>query len=297
MVPRWSAGASSIALGVGIAASAVLGPLGLEAIKFRLSDHLINQFIGGEVVSLAILAPAAIAAGVLWLRDHRLAPALALGPAMYAVYTYTTVIVGQEYGRYAGNVERFFPLYAALVAGGVAIATRAWSQLAASDVPMPSDRLRKALAGIFLAIGGLVGLAWAQQIRLVMTGDPSADYREGPTLFWVIKLLDVGFVIPLLLATGVGLLRKRPVAVRVAYGLAPFVTCLAASIAGMAIAMEATGDPSSQPAMIAVLLPAVASLALATVRLLRTGSTPVEPAGASRRRDAAYYAGRWGSHA
>jgi len=297
MVPRWSAGISSIALGSGIAASAVLGPLGLEAIEFRLSDHLVNQFIGGEVVSLAIVAPAALASGVLWLHGHRLAPALALGPAMYAVYTHTTVIVGQEYGRYAGNVERFFPLYAALVAGGVAIATRAWSQLAASDVPMPSDRLRKALAGIFLAIGGLVGLAWAQQIRLVMTGDPSADYQEGPTLFWVIKLLDVGFLIPLLLATGVGLLRRRPVAVRAAYGLAPFVTCLAASIAGMAIAMEATGDPSSRPAMIAVLLPAVAGLALATFRLLRTGSTPVEPAGASRRRDAAYYAGRWGSHA
>lgn len=297
MTPRWISGVGSIAFGLGIAASAVLGPLGLEVIEFRLSDHLVNQFIGGEVVSLAVVAPAAIAAGVLWLRGHRLAPALALGPAMYAVYTYTTVIVGQEYGRYAGNVERFFPLYAALVAGGVAITTLAWSQLAASDVPMPADRLRKALAGTFLAIGVLVGLAWAQQIRLVVTGDPSADYREGPTLFWAIKLLDVGFVIPLLLATGVGLLRRRPVAVRVAYGLAPFVTCLAAAIAGMAIAMEATGDPSSQPAMIAVLLPAVAGLALATFRLLRTGAAPVESAGASRHPGAAYYPERWGSHA
>ena len=268
MIRSRLAGFGSIALGTGIAVSTVLGPLVLKAITFRTSTHLENQFVGGEIISLAVVAPTAIASGVLWLRGHPLAPALAFGPALYAVYTYTTVVLGQEYTRYDGNVEQFFPLYAGLVAGGAAIAAFAWSRLGETVVPVPSDRLRRTTAGIFLGLGGFFALAWALQIRLVVTGQPPAEYQEGPTLFWVIKLLDFGFMIPLLIATGTGLLRQHPAAIKAAYGLATFATCLAGSIAGMAIAVEVKGDPSAQPAMLAVLVPATIGLALITKHLL-----------------------------
>ncbi|MEJ7763801.1 MAG: hypothetical protein WKF80_13500, partial [Thermomicrobiales bacterium] len=269
-VSKRTAGLGSIALGIGIAASAVLGPLVLRVIEFRTSANIENQFVGGEVVSLGVVAPAAIAAGVLWLRGHRLAPALALGPALSAVYTYTTAVLGQEYARYPGNVERFFPLYAGLVTGGAAIAAYAWSRLGETEAPIPSDGLRRTVAGIFLGLGGFFALAWTAQIRLVVTGNPTAEYEEGPTLFWLIKFLDFSFMIPLLIASGAGLLRRHPAAINAAYGLAVFATCLAGSITGMAVVMEAKGDPSAQPAMLVVLLPATAGLAIVTARLLRS---------------------------
>lgn len=275
------AGVGSIALGTGIAVSAIIGPLVLNVVKFRTSTNLANQFVGGEVVSLVVVAPLAIASGVLWLRGHRLAAPLTLGPAIYAVYTYTTVIVGQEYARYDGNVEKFFPLYAGLVAGGAAIAAHAWGQLSEMAVPVPSDGLRRTLAGIFLSVGGFFALAWAQQIRLVAIGSPSAEYVEGPTLFWTIKLLDFGFLIPVLIATGVGLARQHPTAIRAACGLATFVTCLAGSIAGMAVVMQGKGDPSAEPVMLAVVVPATVGLALMTERLLRSyprGTSECPPA-------------------
>jgi hypothetical protein len=270
MSPHRAAGIGSILLGTGIAAGAILGPLAFRVIAFRTSRHIENQFVGGEVVSLGLVAPTLIAAGVLWVRRHRLAPAVALGPALYAVYTYTTAVLGQEYARYPGNVEQFFPLYAGLVAGGVAIAGLAWSRLGEGELPEPSDGLRRSLAATFLALGGFFALAWAAQIRLVLMGTPSAEYREGPTLFWLIKFLDCGFVIPALVATGVGLVRRRPLAVRAAYALAPFGTCLVGSVAAVAIAMEVKGDPSSEPAMLAIALPAAVGLAVATGRLLET---------------------------
>lgn len=264
------AGLGSIVLGAGIAVSAVLGPLVLKVIRFHTSANLENQFVGGEVVSLAIVAPAAMAAGALWLRGHRAAPVLALGPALYAVYTYTTVVVGQEYTRYGGNAEKFFPLYVGLVAGGAAMTAFAWSQLVETTVPIPSNALRRTLAAVFLGIGSLFALNWTAQIRLVIVGKPTAEYADGPTLFWLIKLLDFGFVIPLLMVTGVGLLRRHEIAIKAAYGLAAFVTCLTGSVAGMAIAMVAKGDPSAQPAMLIVVLPATIGLALGTMRLLRS---------------------------
>ncbi len=263
-------GLGSIALGAGIAVSSVLGPLVLDMIKFRTSTAIENQFIGGEIVSLAIVAPVAITAGVLWLRGHRLAPPLALGPAIYAVYTYTTAVLGQEYARYDGNVEKFFSLYAGLVAGGATLAVVAWTQLQETSIPVLPDKLRRTLAGIFLGLGGFFALAWAQQIRLVHIGDAPVDYRAGPTLFWLIKFLDFGFLIPALIATGVGLTRQQPSAIKAAYGLATFATCLAGSITGMAVVMQVKGDPSAEPTMLAVMASATIGLAVVTKRLVRS---------------------------
>jgi hypothetical protein len=271
-------GAGLIILGVGVAASSILGPLALNVIRFRTSANIENQFIGGDVVSLGLVAPVAMVAGVLWLRDHRLAPALALAPALYAVYTYTSVILGQEYGRYEGNVEKFFPLYAGLVAGAGVIAAVAWSQLGRAGLPVPSVRLRRGVAGLFIAFAGLIALAWSRQIQLVITGHPTTEYLEGPTLFWLIKLLDFGFVIPAMVVTGIGLLRANPGAIKATYGLVGFLTCLTGSIAGMAVAMELKQDPSSQPAMIVILLPATAGLAALTASLLRSYLRATTPA-------------------
>lgn len=212
----------------------------------------------------------AVAAGMVWLRESHLAPAIAMAPALYAAYTYTTVVLGQEYARCDGNVERFFPLYAGLVAGGLAVGSFAWSRLGEVWLPTTPDRLRRAIAGVFLGTGVLFALAWSQQIRSVVTGHTPADYREGPTLFLVIKLLDLGLVIPLAIVTGGGLLRNHPAALEAASGLIGFLPCLIGSVAGMAVAMDVKDDPSSQPAMLAIPLPITAGLATLWVGLLRS---------------------------
>lgn len=262
-------GLTAVVLGAGIGLAAAIGPLGAHLIKFRTSAHIENQFIGGEVASLGLVAPAAIVGGVLTARRHRLGPVLSMGPAMYAVYTYTTAIVGQEYARYPGNVERFFPLYAALVAGGAITAVQSWNQIDQRSLPALSDRLRKGLAGTFLSLGGFFALAWAAQIAAVLAGHQSDEYREGPTLFWTIKLLDYGFFIPLLFATGAGLIQRDPRAAKMAYGLAPFATCMIASIGGMGVAMEVNDDPSANLGMLAIFTPIGLALTGLTVALLR----------------------------
>jgi len=283
MSARRVAGIGLIALGGGVAASAILGPLVFKVVKFRTSANLENQFVGGEVVSLGVVAPVAVAAGILWLRGHRLAPTLALAPALYAVYTYTSVVLGQEYARYPGNVEKFFPLYAALVAGGAALTAAAWSALPVGAIPLPPARLRRTLAGLFIGVGGLFALTWARQIQQVLTGHPMSEYLEGPTLFWVIKLLDLGFVIPASLATGVGLLRARPAATKAAYALAGFLTCLVGAVAGMAAAMELKHDPAASPALLAIAGAGTLALAAATADLCRSSVRRTEPSRSSTR--------------
>jgi hypothetical protein len=59
-------GVGLIGLGAGLAASAILGPLGLGRITFRVSASAESQLLGGEIVSLLAAAPLALAAGLAW---------------------------------------------------------------------------------------------------------------------------------------------------------------------------------------------------------------------------------------
>lgn len=261
-------GGLALLLTAGIAVNAVLGPLALGVIRFRVSESAETQFVGGEAVSLGLVVPLLIASGILWLRGHRLAPALAIGPALYTVYTYLTAVAGQEYARYEGNVERFFPLYAALIAGGAALAVRSIAGLVAADVPEPAGGLGRAAAWMLIGIGAFFALAWATQIGRVLGGTASTEYAESPTLFWLIKLLDLAFVIPAFVTTGAGLLRHRPWAARAAYAMMAFATCIASAVAAMAIAMEVSADPASEPLMLVVVVPTALAFAGVTWRLL-----------------------------
>jgi hypothetical protein len=136
---RRMTGVALILLGLGLAVSAILGPLGLGIISFRVSPSAQIQLLGGEFVSLVVAAPVAIPAGVLWLQGHRLAPALAIGPAMYAVYTYVQFILGPDYRSYPGNNESLFPLYVLLTILSWTLATRAWLAL---DLLRPTSLAR-----------------------------------------------------------------------------------------------------------------------------------------------------------
>lgn len=258
------------ALGIGMAASAILGPLALKVITFRTSHNIENQFVGSEIVSLGIVAPLAVASGVLWARGHRMGPVLALTSGLYAIYTYTSVVLGQEYGRYPGNVEHYFPLYAGMVALGGLVTWSAWTRVRNLLVTEPSVGIRRTLGWTFTGIGVLIGIAWAGQIRQIVSSHPSTEYLEGPATFWVIKFLDFGFLIPAAIVIEIGLIRNQPGAIKAAYGFGGFLACLTGSIAAMAVAMEVRNDPSAAPALIAILFPISVALAAGTIQLIRT---------------------------
>jgi MFS family permease len=259
----------SFLVALGIVIAGLLGPLVTGVIQLHLPENLVNQYIGGEVVTLAVAAPALLAAGVLWLKGDRLAPALAFGPAAYTVYTFVTAIVGQEYGSYDGNAERAFPLYAVLVAGGLATAVLATSELIQRPAPVPPDRLLRGTAAIFLLISVFFAFAWTSQIALVYRGDLPSEYVEGPTLFWLIKLMDLSLLLPAFTVVGIGLLKRHPVAIRLSYGTVSYAVCMSGAILGMAIAMMLKDDPAASGVMIAFLTPVTIGLACVAVSMLR----------------------------
>ena len=266
-----------ILLGLLVAASALLGPLVFGVVRFHVSPSAETQLLGGEVVSLIVVAPLAIIAGALWLRGNPLAPALALGPSVYSLYMYVQFIIGPDYTRYPGNNEYAFPLYLALILLSWATGLSAWRALAVTPMPRLGIGVRRALAAILLVLNITFGFAWIASVAAVLASPHASsawqEYQLDPTLFWLIRMMDLGFVIPASFIVAVGLLRRAPWSVTLAYAFLGFQTLIVAAVAGMAVMMSVRSDPASNPVLLAITVLLTVALAAMFFSLLRAQSS------------------------
>jgi hypothetical protein len=260
---RWL-GYGLIALGAGVALLALLGPLGFAVIDYRVSETLRNQTIGLDAVTLVLIAPIAMAVGVLALRRHPAAPVLALGPAAYSAYMLVQYVLGPDYAQRRGNNERFFVLYLALFVLAGAIGLRAWNAIDLERVPRVSRPIL--VARVLLPLAGL--LVFARYLPLLIDAARAkplgGDYTAGPTFFWTIALLDLGVGLPTLIATAVGLERGRAWSAKALWVLVGWLALVGPAVAGMATVMYMNGDPNASAATLAMMCGlAAASVALA----------------------------------
>lgn len=273
--------------GFGAALVAVLGPLVADVIEYHASEEAVNQVMGGDVAGLVLVAPVSIIAGILVWRGHIAGPVLALGPAVYGLYMYSQLGLGNDLSRYSGNSERFFPLYLGMFVLAAAIALAAWRAIDASRLPATPRRLSRFFGwfvlgiAFFLAFGlhlpGLVE-AWADQ-------PTNTEYLADPVVFWLVKFMDLALVVPALVVVGLGVLRNAAWAAKAKYAAAGWVALLGSSVAGMAVVIQATGDPAGSVInTVAFAAFAVIGLAVAVLvyrPLFLAGSPPRDEATAS----------------
>ena len=238
-----------VALGLGIATSSLLGDLGLGVMRYRTSPTTLNQLIGGDAAALFVIAPLCLVAAALAAREHPIAPLLGLGIAAYSLYTYAQVIIGQEYLRLPGNIERFFPLLLTVfILAEMAFAV-AWQVL--QPLPRPSLKVERTAGVVLLLLA--VFLVFGQHLRPILAAwtDPGSltEYASSPTPFWMVKLMDLGIVVPAAIATGVGLLCGQSWARRAMYVIFTAYSCLAISVAAMGIVMNLNDDPDASPTL------------------------------------------------
>jgi hypothetical protein len=244
-------GAGLALLAAAVAVVAVLGPLVFDVLRYRTSATTMNQIVGGDAAALCVVAPVTVAVGVLALRGHPAAPVLALAPSIFAVYTYTQLIVGNEYLRLPGNVERFFPLLLGVFILASAIALRAWTSVPAGRLPATSGHADRLAGVLLLVIAAFVVLGLHLPTYLdAMRDHPAAvQYLSSPTPFWLVKLMDLGIVVPAAITVGIGALRHRPWARKPVYAILGAYTLIGASVAGMAITMVLRDDPDASLAV------------------------------------------------
>lgn len=280
-----------LAIATLLAINVLLGPLGLGVIQWRVSVIGLNQTYGADGAALVLVVPTAVAAAWLWQRRARLASPLALGVGLATLYYALASGLGPDYTRYSGNNEQFFLILLALIALSWTVVCEAWTTLD-SRPPAPPRWLARSLGSVLILGSAAVGLAWTKQLLEIamagaLSGADALAYADAPSAFWLIRVIDLGFIVPICLATGIGLWRGSARAVKVSYAVTAFMTLQAASVLAMGTVMLWRQDPTATPTLVYVLVPVSVGLAVFTARLLASyerGQDALGPLGSIQQR-------------
>lgn len=236
-----------LVLGVGLAINSLLGPFAADLVDYPLSETLLNQTIGLDAVTLLLVSPLSLLAGLLALRRHPLALFLGLALGSYTAYMFVQYVVGPAHLHYPGAL----PLQLGLFTLGWVVAARSWSLSSSVELPALTPRARRVHAVVLLALGGFVILRYLPAIPAALDGDPIPDESlQDPSMFWTIVLMDLGIFVPLALAAGVGLLRGAAWAGRVLYGAVGWFVLVTVAVAAMSLSMVANDDPNAAVAQL-----------------------------------------------
>lgn len=253
-----------VVLGCALATNSLLGPLAAGVIDYPLSRTLLNQTLGLEVVSLVLVAPVSVTAGLLVLRGHPAGPVLGLAPALYAVYMFIQYLIGPDYLDYPGVLT----FHLGLLVLAEILAVRAWTAVDAASLPSVSPRRERILGLLLLILAGFVVLRYLPGITGSFTGEPlPADAREDPAMYWTIVVLDMGIVVPATIAAGLALgraSRGAEWAWKAAYAVVGWFALVGTAVAAMGVAMILDQDPNASAGLVTVFsVTAVASITLA----------------------------------
>ena len=275
---RWTA-LGLVAIALGLATVAVLGPLVTGVIDYHVTETLRNQTIGLDAVSLLVVAPLSIVAAWLVRGGHIAGPALALGIGAYTAYMLVQYVLGPEYERLPGNNELLFPLYLALLALGWAVALAAWN---AFDVERlaGSRRRGRLVGGVVLPLLALVVFSrYLPALADWMSARPTdRGYLAGPTFAWTIALLDLGVFLPATVAACVGVVRGARWAHKALYLVVGWFALVGPAVAAMAIVMYVNDDPNASAVNVAFMTGLGLVLALLALALYRPLFQTVEAA-------------------
>jgi hypothetical protein len=204
-------GLVAITAGLALIYLAIQGPLVRNAIAFKTAAVISNQLVGQDVVNLVLLAPLLFIGGAALFARKTWAKDLLIATPLFLIYYALSYTIGWEWSSpaYAGNSERYtflflFVLVAALILLLYTLAV--FPKNAVSRFKKPGLAVYSVLFTLFLlAFGGM----WVKEVLEVIATGTTRGYDIAPTAFWLVRVFDLGFSMPLGLIS-VYLLWARP---------------------------------------------------------------------------------------
>ncbi len=201
----------SIVTGIILIFLAVKGPLFLHQIRYKTAEILNNQLIGQDLVNLFLLSVVLIAGGAALFLKKQISKYLLIVTPLYLIYYVLCYTIGWEWSspKYSGNSEgyTFYFLF-------ILIASLMILLYSLSIFPRKVEsRFRKKPLIIYSVLFSFFLLVfasmWVKEVLEVMATGTTRAYDIAPTAFWVVRIFDLGFSIPLGLLS-VYLLWTRP---------------------------------------------------------------------------------------
>ena len=224
---------------------AVQGPLFLGAIRYKTAAVVNNQLVGQDLVNLFLLSVISIAGGIaLWFKKP-VAKYLLITTPLYLIYYVLSYTIGWEWSSplYAGNSEKYFFHFLFILIAALIVMLYSLSVF-------PRDRVARfgklglALYSVLFVFFMLVFAAmWMKEVFEVMATGTARGYDMAPAAFWLVRVFDLGFTIPLGLIS-VYLLWTRPASsFPIQFMFYGFFCTMIVAVNAMGITMLVNKDP------------------------------------------------------
>jgi hypothetical protein len=189
----------SIATGITLIYLAVQGPLFLNNIKYKTAEVIYNQLVGQDIVNMFILSPILILGGITLFFRKQISKYLLIVTPLYLIYYVLSYTIGWEWSstEYTGNSESYtfyflFILISSLIL--LLFSISIFPKKVKSSFKKKGLALYSILFSVFLLIFASM---WIREVSEVMTTGSARAYDIAPTAFWLVRIFDLGFTIPL----------------------------------------------------------------------------------------------------
>jgi len=215
----------SIAAALLAIAGSVVG-LTQPAIYARLTAVFLPQALAQDVANLALASPAMLILAALALRGSLRAYLLWLGVVTFTVYNYFIYTFSVPFGPLFLLWVAVLGLCIYALIGGVASADhQAVRERFASPRPV------QVVAWLLIVTAGFFGFVWLSEvIPALLAGRMPQTATDMALPTNPVHILDLAFFLPAVLATGVMLLKQRPLAYTVAPAMIVFLILTGAPI-------------------------------------------------------------------
>jgi len=238
--------ALSIATGIILIYLAIEGPLFLQHIKYKTADIINNQLVGQDMVNMFVLSPILIVAGITLYLKKKIAPYLLIITPLFLIYYVLSYTIGWEWSspEYSGNSESYtfhflFILISSLIM--LLYSLSIFPQNVESTFRKKGLIVYSVLFSFFLLIFASM---WIKEVLEVMSTGTTRAYDVAPTAFWLVRIFDLGFTIPLGLIS-VYLLWVRPeTTYPVQFMFYGFFLTMIIAVNAMGISMFLKDDPT-----------------------------------------------------
>ena len=190
------------------------------------AERVVAEGVGWDFVTLFLAVPAMLLTLPALLRGSLRGRLFALGILAYFFYQYLEYAVFWAFGPLFVPFILIFPASAAAFAWIV-------STIRIEELPSRfSDRFpRRGMAALCITLAVVLTLMWTARIAAALGGEVDRMFFGQPTM--TVQALDLGFIVPLAIFTGVTVLRRRPVGYLLSAVLVVKAVAMSAAISAM----------------------------------------------------------------
>jgi hypothetical protein len=190
---------------------AIEGPLFFYHIRYKTADIINNQIVAQDFINMFMLAPIIIIGGVMLFFKKRSSQYLLIITPLYLIYYVLSYTLGCEWSsaKYTGNSETYTFYFLFILISSLVILLYSLSIFPKS---VENTFRKKGLiiySILFTFFIIIFASMWIKEIQEVISTGTTRAYDIVPTAFWVVRIFDLGFTIPLGLIS-VYLLWTRP---------------------------------------------------------------------------------------